>query len=376
MESLGEKLKTARIEKGLDFDQISRETNISLRYLEALEAENFSIFPSEPYIIGFLKNYSAYLDLDVQKIIALYRALKIQEQPVPVEQLLKHKPKLPKLFLSILVPLTVLGAGGWGVYYLLFIRESRPVYSTPAVRMPVEYVMEGNLMERRFYINDSILVPVNSNMYKLELANLGEAVTIRTPGNSVILDLSQEANVDLNDDGMPELRITVADFAKNNADMGVLLHFFLMDSVALYDAIMDTSRNFTEAANTSSSVVTTILPPANTGGLSDAFPFTLQASFQAYCMFRWEILNERDRRDRNQNYFQRLDELNIQAQNSGIRIWISNAQAARFQVIGGGRTVPVELGAAGEVVVADIRWVRDEDSRFRLMLIRLEAGGN
>jgi cytoskeletal protein RodZ len=373
MESLGEKLKNTRLEKGLSFDQISRETNISLRYLEALEVENFDIFPSEPYILGFLRNYSTYLDLDVQKVISLYRALRIQEQPVPVEQLLKHKSKLPKILLFIFVPLIILGTIGWGVYYLIFIRERKPVNNTPVVRTPVEYIMEGNLMERRFYRNDSVLVPVDSNMYRLELVNLGEAVTIRTPVNSVILDLSQEVNVDLNDDGVPELRITVADFAKNNADMGALLHFFLMDSVALYDAAMETSQNFTGTANTSSSVITTILPPPNTGFLSSAFPFTLQASFQTYCMFRWEILNERDRSGRNQNYFQRSDELSIQAQN-GIRIWMSNAQAARFQVIGGGRTVQVELGIAGEVVVADIRWVRDEENRYRLVLVRLETG--
>jgi hypothetical protein len=104
-----------------------------------------------------------------------------------------------------------------------------------------------------------------------------------------------------------------------------------------------------------------------------AYPFTLQAAFQGYCMFRWEILFERDRQDRNEQYFQRGNELNIQAQN-GIRIWASNGQAAKLQVIGGGRTVPAELGGAGEVVVADLRWVRDEENRYRLVLVRLETG--
>jgi|TergutMp193P3_1026864.scaffolds.fasta_scaffold16345_2 cytoskeletal protein RodZ len=376
MESLGEKLKSARLEKGLDFDQISRETNISLRYLEALETENFNVFPSEPYIIGFLRNYSAYLDLDIQKTISLYKALRIQEQPIPVEQLLKHQSILPRILLPLLVSLVILGIAGIAVYYIFFVRERKPVVNTPAVRVPVEYVMEANLMERRFYRNDALLVMIDSNVYRLELANLGEAVTIRTPESSVILDLSQEANVDLNNDGIPELRITVADFAKNNADMGVLLHFFLMDSVALYDDAMENSQNFTGTVSTLSSVIqTTILPPPNTGFLSSAFPFTLQVSFQGYCMFRWEIINESDRRGSNQNYFQRSDELNIQAQN-GIRIWMSNAQAARFQVIGGGRTVPVEIGVAGEVAVADIRWFRVEENRYSLMLVRLETSSN
>ena len=373
MESLGEKLRDARNEKGYSFDQVSRETNISIRFLEALENENFSVFPGEPYIIGFLKNYGSYLELDVQKLVSLYRALRIQEQPIPVEQLLNNQPKKPKFIIPVLLIIIALGAGGWGVYNLILISQRKPVAAAPSSYVPAEYVMEGNSMEKRFYKNDSILIPVETNMYKLELANLGEAVTILTPAGSVMLDLSQETNVDLNNDGLSELRITVADFAKNNADMGVLLHFFLMDSVALYDAATDTTRDFIQTINSSGSISQTIMPsPPNTGILTNAFPFTLQASFQGFCMFRWEILNERDRRDRNERYFQRSDELNIQAQN-GIRIWASNAQAAKLQVIGGGRTVPFEIGAAGEVVVADIRWVRDDENRYRLVLIRLET---
>ncbi|MDR1870182.1 MAG: helix-turn-helix domain-containing protein [Treponema sp.] len=367
MESLGEKLKEARVEKGLSFDQISRETNILIRYLEALETENFTVFPGEPYVIGFLKNYGAYLDLDVQKLISLYRAFRIQEQPIPVEQLLKHPPKFPKFIIPAAAVLLIACGIGWGVYYLLFVRERKPVDNKPSSRQPSEYVMEGNSMERRFYRSDSVLIPIDTSMYKLELANLGEVVTIRTPGGSVILDLSQEANIDLNNDGIPELRVTLADFAKNNADMGALLHFYLMDAAALYDIAAHGDQDIPYTSSPVSSSSTIVLPAA-----PSAFPFTLQASFQNYCMFRWEILDERDRRDRIERYLQRSDELNIQAQN-GIRIWTSNAQAGKFQVIGGGRTIPVEIGGAGEVVVVDIRWIRDENNQFRLMLIRLET---
>ena len=365
MESLGEKLKTARNEKNLSFDQISRETNISIRYLEALETENFSIFPGEPYVIGFLKNYSKYLDLDVQKITGLYKALRIQEQPIPVEQLIKPPLQLSKYIVPIVISLLAVCVLGLGIYYLAFVREKKPIVTAPVRRTPVEHRMEGNAMNKRFYKNDSILIPVDNEMYRLELRNIGETVSIYTPGGSVILDLSQEANVDLNRDGIPELRIIVADFAKNNADMGALLHFYLMDAVAVYDAA-NADQNLPFAMNTNS-VNTTIIPAS-----PSAYPFTLQSNFQSYCMFRWEILNERDRPGRNQNYFQRSDELNIQAQN-GIRIWASNAQAVKFQVIGGGRSYPVEIGAAGEVVVVDIRWVRDESSQYRLMLVRLET---
>ena len=360
MESLGEKLRNARTEKGLNINQVSRDTNITIRYIEALETENFSVFPGEAYIIGFIKNYSSYLDLDVQKSVSLYRALKIQEQPVPAEQLFIHPRQIPKFVMPSIIILIILGICGWGIYKLILRNQERAGMEPVINRVPVEYMMEGNSMEKRMYKNDSILIFINNESYKVELSNLGEAITIQTPGSTVILDLSQEAGIDLNNNGTPDLRITVADFAKNNADMGALLHFMLIDSMAG----SDNEYGINYSMNT---VSTTVIP-----GVPSAYPFTIQMNFLTFCMFRWEILNERDRSGTNQNYFQRGEDLSIQAQN-GIRIWTSNAQAARFQIIGGGRTYPLETGTAGEIVVADIRWVRDENGQYRLVFIRLES---
>jgi cytoskeletal protein RodZ len=364
VESLGEKLRAAREEKNLSFDQVSRETNIAARYLAALEAEDFSGFPGELYAVGFLRNYGAYLDLDVQELFSLYRAFKIQEQPVPVEQLLKHPSRIPKILVTAALVLLVLGGGG--AVFFFAARPPQAESAAPVVRAPAEYVMSGDSLERRFYKGDSLLVPVDENQYKLELLNLEDAVSIRTPKRTLVLNLNEEADEDLNNDGIPDLRITAADFVKNNADMGILLRFAISAVPGAAEAVPPEAASVETAAVPVPSNATVVFSSPN------PYPFTLQSSFQGYCMFRWEILSERDRRDRNERYFQRSDELNIQAQN-GIRIWTSNAQATKFQVSGGGRTVPIELGGAGEVVVADIRWVRDEDNRFRLVIARLET---
>jgi cytoskeletal protein RodZ len=367
--SLGEKLRAARTAKGYTFEEISRDTNIAARYLAALEAEDFSGFPGEPYIFGFLRNYGDYLGLDVQELLSLYRSFKIQEQPVPVEQLLKSPSPLPKVFAAAAVVLLVLAAVGGGVYFFLRLPGKPP---QPEIsRAAAEYVMNGDSLERRFYRGDSILISANAVQYKLELAGLGEAVTVATPSGNVILDLSQEVNVDLNSDGIADLRMTAADFVKNDAAQGVLLRLEMNGFPVVETAPPPVSGAVQGAAEAGSGLAgaTVIFSSPS------AWPFTLQSVFQGYCMFRWEILSERDRRDRNEEYFQRSQELNIQAQN-GIRIWVSNAQAAKLQVIGGGRTVPVELGGAGEVVVADIRWVRDDENRYRLVLVRLETGNS
>jgi cytoskeletal protein RodZ len=375
VESLGDKLKSARESKGYSFDYIGRETNIARRYLEALEMEDFSKFPGEPYVLGFLRNYGEYLGLDVQELLSLYRALKIQEQPVPVEQLLKAPSRAPRVLFIIALILVILCALGGGVYFFLNHPWQSPSVAV-AARSEVEYTLEANNLERRFYRGDSILVPLGDDRYKLELTNLGEAVTIAAPGGAVILDLSQEALVDVNSDDIGDLRITVADFVRNEPATGALLRFELSNEPAFPggELLPADSAESGDAGESIPSQEAAGAAAANTPVIfssPSAYPFTLQAAFQGYCMFRWEILGERDRRDRNEQYFVRTDELNIQAQN-GIRIWVSNAAAVRLQVIGGGRTVPLEIGGAGEVVVADLRWVRDEDGRFRLVLIRLD----
>jgi hypothetical protein len=252
----------------------------------------------------------------------------------------------------------------------LATRPQNPKPAAPVSRAPVEYTMSGDSFEHRFFRGDTILVPAgdgqDSDRLKLELLGLGEAVTISTPSGQVILDLSQGANVNLDNNGALNLQISAVDYVKNNADMGVLLRFELKSTLSLSAENSDIEA--AELASITGQTTSTVIFNSAT-----PYPFTLQSNFQGYCMFRWEILMERDRRERNERYFQRSDELNIQAQN-GIRIWASNAQAAKFQVIGGGRTVPVEIGSAGEVVVADIRWVRDDDNRYRLIVARLESG--
>jgi cytoskeletal protein RodZ len=363
MESLGVRLKEARNAKGLSIEQISHETNISVRFLEALEAENFEVFPGDPYIIGFLKNYSSYLDLDVQKTLLLYKAHRIQEQPIPINDLIKKQREIPPFLIPALVILVLVGAGIFGIYSLITNRQNRITENGALARTPAVLTMEGNTLERRLYKGDLIRIPLDSEIYEIELYNLSETVTLRTPGGLEILELMQEVTLDLNNDGIPELRITVAEFAKNNPEMGTQLRFYLMDTTALI--VPEAETPFILGPTTAS--IATIIPSS-----PNPYPFTLQVNFNGFCMFRWEILNERDRRGTNQRYFQRNTTLDIQAQN-GIRIWTSNATAARFQVIGGGRSFPVEVGSPGEVVVADIRWVRDEDGRYRVVFIRLET---
>jgi cytoskeletal protein RodZ len=377
-ESLGITLKTAREDKGYTFEQVSMDTHISIHYLKALEEERFEDFPGEPYILGFLQNYGEYLGIDNKELLFQYRGGKIQRQPDPIEQLVRPRSAVPfKMLFGAIILVAVLGATAGAVYYFMYLpRTKNPV--VVELRQPVDYTLNDGSLERRFYQGDTILIPHGDTQYTLRLVNVGDAVTIMTPSGGIILDLSQEVRVDLNNDGIGELRITASDFNKGTANSGALLRFELDSTLPFY------SGNPPEAPSAESPApslpASDMTLPDNTGianatqifSSANPYPFTLEVSFQGYCMFRWEILSERDRANRNEQYFQRSDALNIQQIQNGVRVWAGNAAMARVQVIGGGRTVPVELGSPGEVSVIDIRWIRNTDNRYWLVLIRLE----
>jgi cytoskeletal protein RodZ len=366
VESLGEKLRSARENKGYSYDQVSRETNIASRYIQGLEEETFDIFPGEAYLLGFLRNYGDYLGLNPQELLSGYRSLKIQEQPVPVEQLLHSPSRAPKIIRNVVIVVLVLAAGGFG-FWLFQNRSQRNEPLVEKRREPADYVMDGPFLERRFYRGDTVAFSLADNQYTIALSSLGEAVTLDTPSGKLIVDLGQEASIDLDLDGYSDVLISVVDFSKNNPNAGVQMRFD-----AGYEA---TGNELSQAANAAGTAgggpVVTTAAPVVVFTSPNAYPFTLQANFLGYCLFRWEILAERDRQGRKEEYFQRSAELSVPAQN-GIRLGVSNAAAVKLQVIGGGRTVPLEIGSAGEVVVADIRWIRDEDGRYRLVLLRLE----
>jgi cytoskeletal protein RodZ len=353
MESLGDKLRKTREGKGYSYEYVGRETNIAQRYLEALENEDFSKFPGEPYLLGFLRNYGEYLGLDVDELLSLYRAIKIQEQPVPVEQLLRSPRTFPKPLLVLLIILPLLCAAAVGGYFLFIRIPSEPVQTGIAQR-PMEYLLEGPFLERRFYKGDTILIPLGEEQFKTELRNMDDPLTLTVPGGEAALNLFGNTDVDVNGDGIADVRITLSDYDKNSPDAGALIRF-TVNPLSVADPALP------EISAARSGAGTVIFTSTNT------YPFTLEAQFQNYCLFRWEV----DRRERTERYFSRGERLNVPVQNT-IRLWVSNATAATVVLNGAGRNVTLDLGNAGEVVVIDLRWLMDNDGRYRLTQHYLE----
>ncbi len=103
MQSVGEKLRNARLGKSLSLEDVYRATKIHPPVLEALEQDRAHNFLSFVYIKGFLKTYAQYLGLDAEKLLAEYINSRRPEPPRRPEVVLERRHKVfPKVNLFLI----------------------------------------------------------------------------------------------------------------------------------------------------------------------------------------------------------------------------------------------------------------------------------
>ena len=121
---LGQALKKEREMRGISLDDIAKETRIGTRYLQALENEDFTMFPSVFYIRYYLKNYLRACGADETAFFNTYHnylkvVLEKKAEPSPDQYLNKLeyvKFKKRKTILILVLLLMLLAA----FFYLVF----------------------------------------------------------------------------------------------------------------------------------------------------------------------------------------------------------------------------------------------------------------
>jgi cytoskeleton protein RodZ len=79
MKSLGEYLRSERLNRGITLEEISRETRISTRMLQAIEDGNTETLPAGVLVKGFLRAYAQKIGLDPETVILRYQDLYEEE---------------------------------------------------------------------------------------------------------------------------------------------------------------------------------------------------------------------------------------------------------------------------------------------------------
>ncbi len=132
MTSFGEMLRRERELRGITLREVSEATKISIRYLEALERNEFTYLPGGAFTRGFIRAYAKYIGADEDEMVNAYLLeLSVQEEAGPagpadpVEELRRHhhravdeaararRRRLRLGVAAVVLVLLLLAAGAW-----------------------------------------------------------------------------------------------------------------------------------------------------------------------------------------------------------------------------------------------------------------------
>jgi len=113
MGELGNTLSRARRARAISLEDVERDTRVSRRYLQALENEDFSVFPAPVYARGFLRTYSRYLGLNPDELIRVFPNGDLTVDITPLPSVSRPPAELINVnwLVAGLVAIFLLGAG-------------------------------------------------------------------------------------------------------------------------------------------------------------------------------------------------------------------------------------------------------------------------
>ena len=112
--TLGDRLRLARIRKNHELKDVEDATKVRVRYLEALERDEYESLPAQVYAVGFFERYCDYLHLPREKYTTDFKRMFAAWQSMQKDALSPHsslrEPKLivtPPLILATLTGVVV-----------------------------------------------------------------------------------------------------------------------------------------------------------------------------------------------------------------------------------------------------------------------------
>jgi len=363
MESFGKILKEAREKKELSYENVEAETKILKRYLEALESEQLDVFSGETYILGFLRNYSDYLGCDTDHIINLYHAKILQETPVPDGLLKIRKSSVFIVSMVILCLVVIAGLVFLGIWGIGKIKENR-VTDSPVVSLAQKigktYMVTSEPLKQRIYEGDIICVDDDGTELSVSVEETLETLSLRTPIGVQEVELGESLDIDFNGDGLADISLYLSDISSKDSSFGAEVRMIKKERQVTDDFVDESSiLSVSDFSNSNDQLV---LIKSNR-----AFPFTVSANFRGSCLFRYQS----DLKASVEDFFANGDKLVFTSNNSA-RIWMSNALTVKLQVQGDTQVTDIAFGKAGQVIVEDIRWIKEADGSYKLVVLQVD----
>ena len=363
MDSLGLFLKETRQNTDISLGQIAKDTNIAKKYLEALENEEYSIFPGDTYLKGFLRSYSEYLGLNADEIVKRYERIKIAESPTPIDKLIpKPKINLRPFFVMFIMILFIGGIiyGGFLIYKKVLINKDNLQIAKKVTKKKITKNKEKEDLnsfkisfedkEKMFNLKkgDTVDFIAQDKKYSLKVKELTPIVVIEDQlGTPTILIKSYNHKFDLNNDSKYDVSLYLNTWDSESAN------------ITMKPVGQDGQENVVEGITPLEGKNAETIVKADS---MEGIEFSID--IQDPTFLRYKIDNEGEIE---KYYDQRIKNM-ITARNRVI-IWLSNAGAVTFNFNNYNKTY--SPGKPGQIMVKVIQWNELESGEYELQISSL-----
>lgn len=91
----GERLRQVRVSQKREIDDVSRELNIPLHILVALEADDYAALPQPAFVRGYLRSYAKFLGIDANTLVTRFGEIYAADTGRTTAQTLHDSPLKP-----------------------------------------------------------------------------------------------------------------------------------------------------------------------------------------------------------------------------------------------------------------------------------------
>lgn len=358
MRSLRDVLIKGREAKGLTVNQVAYETNISKKYIEALEDEDFDVFPAEAYLLGFLRNYAEFLDIEYETILAEYKNCLLREEPTPLSELMGVKKRIELkpwmiitpiiiLILALTVPPLVERVGE-------YIEKRKEALRLRDENQVKTYDISEDFLDNKVKVGDSFVKDIGEDrlLYIIQEVKSDLILTEIFKGQEsvITLKLGSEVSREFMFDGKKHIiTLYLKDIGGFSDESAIMKIKSEVKELAISNREIAEKRVENSTGKESRVIMVKQRSPD---------PYSISIKFEGDILFRYQQKDEALYED----IYQKDSVLTLDVTRS-IKIWTSNAGLTKFKLNG----ETIVLGKTGEVHVFTLRWIYiKEKDEYRL----------
>lgn len=181
-QTLGEKLRQAREERGFTLSEVADQTRISGLYLESIENDDYRTLPGGIFNKGFVKSYAKFVGINEQEALTDYSAIIERSDIVENPELKLYKPEVltddrsgSSMVPTIIGAIVILSLMSVGVWFL--VNYLRPSDDSTAATPPIRNSANAN-SESPTTTNEAPADIPNMTTLKVEFKTTGQPVRL------------------------------------------------------------------------------------------------------------------------------------------------------------------------------------------------------